>query len=270
MSSPLKTKLKSTINRIFKGEIPYVKDFTPLYNKEKKLMLSLSGKSGSVYAIKWFFFHSPFWHEAKNYPKWIHKYRQEVFHESKKNHAARLDFWQNPSSYTKIKLVRNPYSRAVSSYAHVLRYPKTLEKDIKAPLDKEGLSFTEFISWIETINIKTCNLHYSTQVHCFERLAEWNYDYLIKLESSGEGFAKLEKDFGLPSSPFEELRKSKHHSNHHQGAGFVGDERIPFGRSAPSKYPYFYNHELVERVRLLYAEDFERYGYSTEFEPPHL
>lgn len=269
MALPLKQTLQSIINRQFKGNLPKTRDFKPLYNKEKKFMLSLSAKSGSVYAVKWFFYHSLLWDEAKNYPQWIHKYRQDIHQHSKDYKNARLHFWQNPSNYTKIKLVRNPYSRAVSSYKHILRHPNLLRNDTKGSFSEDNLSFSEFIGWLEKLNIKTYNPHYRRQTHYFERFAEWDYDYLIKLESSQEDFAMLERRLGLPSSPFEELRESKHHSIHHQNTDFVGETHFSLGRSELSKYPYFYNKELVERVRALYQEDFENYGYSTEFNPPH-
>ncbi|MCP8899649.1 sulfotransferase family 2 domain-containing protein [Gilvimarinus xylanilyticus] len=175
-----------------------------------------------------------------------------------------------PSDFKKVKIVRNPYARAVSAYLHTLKRPELLHKDTAGQFNRMQYSFAEFIDTLERLEGKNIDPHYSPQTYDFERHAKWSYDWIIQLESCTEQLRELECAMDLGASPLEEFRESKHHSKRRTNSDkFVGHTSYRSGNIAHSAYPYFYNRDLVQRVHKLFKDDFSRYGYSDELELPH-
>lgn len=232
-------------------------------------MLSLSAKSGSLFGLSWFFYQAGLWEDVKNHPKWAHHYRQNVYYKSPGYPASYRSFFASPKTYTKIKLVRNPYSRAVSSYIHTLRTPEILYKDTKNRFTETEFSFETFLNEVEKLGTRSCDLHYRTQTHEYERQSQWDYEHIIQLESAFQDIPKLEKEYNLKTSPVKKFRESEHNSlRKKEGKHFVGNTAFASGYIKHSPYPYFYNTELAQKVQELYAEDFKNFGYSTTIELP--
>lgn len=251
---------------------PYAKarwGLLPLILDEKKLMLSLAPKSGSLFGVSWFFYQAGLWQDVEQHPKWAHHYRQEVYYKSPDYPASYRRFFASPEAYTKIKLVRNPYARAVSSYIHTLRTPHILYRDTKHRFTAKAFSFETFLNEVEKLGTRSCDVHYRTQTHEYERRSNWDYDHIIQLETAFENIPKLEQEYHLKKSPLENFRESEHNSlRKRDGDKFVGNTVFDSGYIKHSPFPYFYNRELAEKVRELYAEDFRNFGYPTAIETP--
>jgi len=242
----------------------------PLLLDEKKIMLSLSPKSGSLFGVSWFFYQANLWQDVKEHPKWAHHYRQEVYYKSPGYPASYRHFFASPETYTKIKLVRNPYSRAVSSYIHALRTPEILYRDTRNKFTATEFSFETFLAEVEKLGTRSCDVHYRTQTHEFERNSNWDYQHIVQLESAFKDIPKLEKIYDLKTSPLENFRESEHNSRRKKsGKNYVGSTVFSSGYIKHSPYPYFYNTELAQKVQELYAEDFRNFGYSTAIDLPH-
>jgi len=242
----------------------------PLLLDEKKIMLSLSPKSGSLFGVSWFFYQANLWQDVKEHPKWAHHYRQEVYYKSPGYPASYRHFFASPETYTKIKLVRNPYCRAVSSYIHALRTPEILYRDTRNKFTATEFSFETFLAEVEKLGTRSCDVHYRTQTHEFERNSNWDYQHIVQLESAFKDIPKLEKIYDLKTSPLENFRESEHNSRRKKsGKNYVGSTVFSSGYIKHSPYPYFYNTELAQKVQELYAEDFRNFGYSTAIDLPH-
>jgi hypothetical protein len=241
-----------------------------LVNTDKQIGLIWSAKAGSVFAIKWFLYHLGQLELAKSSTTFIHQYRSKLTenpqHVLDLKAALRLK-----DEYQFIKLVRNPFSRAVSSFIHCLNMVKKnnqvainlMTKSQTIPL-KEQYSFEEFIERISELDINNCNIHWRVQKHKAEREEIITVNHLVKLEESINGFKKIESSLRLEPSSILEFTKSNHHNrkaNDHNGS-FLGQLPLNFKvRANTPKYNFFYNDDLKNKVYTIYKEDFETYDY---------
>lgn len=239
----------------------------PLFSKDHNLALFFSAKAGCTFALKWFFFHTNYLDEALAYHPWIHEYRLNVFYklpEYKKNIHEILNEQTNT-----IKIVRDPYARAVSSYIHAARCGYENEKlshFLNRKVDKErGFSFREFVSYLGSIDLRRCNPHHRVQIHLSEEKGLVIPNYIVKLENSLDDFKQIETELGLRESDLVFLNHSGHHVPKNEENTFSGD--IPYsvhstkGLSFPS-YIKFYDDHLKKEIARLYQIDFDTYGYE--------
>jgi hypothetical protein len=99
-------------------ENAFQKRTKPLISDQLGMVVFLSPKVGFTYGCKWFFDHLGILEEALCYSEWIHDYRMEVFNKSVTYQQSLKAYIDHPAHFTTIKLVRDPYDRAVSSYIH--------------------------------------------------------------------------------------------------------------------------------------------------------
>jgi len=263
--------MKTTIADIKKTKKILSQDPGPLYSDAHKIALFFSAKSGCTFAVKWFFFQTGFLEVAKFYSDWIHDFRINVFYES---FGYKRSLHKVTNDDTKIiKVVRNPYSRAVSSYLHAIRYGYAdigLSAFFGRDIDRNhGLSFREYISYLEKVNLRKCNVHHRLQIHPAEIRGIVKPNYIVKLENSFEDFNKIEEELNLKSSSSINLRVSKHDTNRQEEFIFCGDKKFFRNQENPN-FPTsknFYDQELSERVLQLYKIDFEQYNYDTNMIP---
>jgi Sulfotransferase family len=243
----------------------------PIVDLKNKIVLLWSAKAGSVFAIKWMFRQMGLLEEALTFDRWVHHYRMNVFYDSDRYKAGVEDFLQSPSSYRFVKFVRSPFKRAVSSYVYVLQNMERnsdLAKTLIGADQKFTLSFSEFVTYLGTIDLRDCDVHYRTQTHELERQLCRGSMFLLNLDYSMESLPKLESYLGLSQTDPQQYRVSSHHAIRSAGtpAGFAGDQVFEFsdrGRAAVPDYRSFYNRDLEQRVYDLYVEDFLRYGFAT-------
>ena len=152
---------------------------------------------------------------------------------------------ESPDFY-RFTFVRNPYSRLVSTwkskilscapghdlYEAIRGHPPELQ-------NKSLVTFREFVEYIgSNCDLRVCNPHWRRQVDhlLFEALS---FSCVGTVENIAAGLSRFQQHLGLP-------------------------EPLLLGRSnttAPTALPT-YNPEMVEKVYMLYRDDFEKLGYD--------
>ena len=247
----------------------------PIYDADRKLVLMWSAKAGCTTAIKWFFQMMGLLDAALYYHPWIHVFRNQVYYKSqgfKKNVADILK-----GDYTFIKVVRDPFPRAVSSYVHVMKHKhehKGLRKAIAKRKANDSYSFREFVKYLQITGVEHCEIHHRQQIHPLELKGLVEVDYLVKVESFEEDIRNVEKSLGIPASDFAKLSKSSHHTKRIQSplGESVADIRFYIDKKARRPelpvYEMFYTHEIVDAVYDVYRKDFEAYNYARSLALP--
>jgi|GEM_PF-584329 len=242
----------------------------PLFSNKPKMALFWTPKSGCTFATKWFFYQIGILEKALKYNRFgfVHKYRGKVFYKKVEDAEIIQDILDG-KEVPIIKVVRNPYIRAVSSYTHAVKtgyddegISKFLGKQIT---EKDSFSFREFLNYLESINLRTANNHHGLQVHISEELGLVKPNYVVKLENSFEELRQVEIELGLRASDLKKLAESPHHTKKEETDEFCGDKRFLKGKN--TAFPNtinFYDDELKERVAKLYRVDFEAYGYDID------
>ena len=244
----------------------------PLHWPDRRLGLLWSAKGGCTLAVKWFFYQLGLLDEALEYSSWIHHYRVRVFCHSEQyregvQRAAR-------GGFRYIKVVRNPYQRAVGSFLHLVKTHGA--RDFHQPVDEylgrnldDGIRFREFVDFLETINLHGCDIHYRVQQHALEREGLIKANYLLRLGELERELPALERRLGLKQAPLSELGQSHHHTVSNESREFCGESLLTLSEEGQyPPYQSFYNEELAQRVAALYSCDFELYGFSSEM-PRH-
>ena len=236
-----------------------------LVDARQKIVLCWSAKSGATFGVKWFFVQTGLLEKALNHNGFVHLYRDDVYRFSKEHRQALGHFLKQPHEYEIIKIVRHPLKRAVSSYIHAVKYNFAYQ-DISRFLDRDidrakSFSFREFVGYLESLDVESCNIHFRTQLHPLERRGKITVDHIIDLEESHNKLGELEKSLGLRQTNLERLSKSIHNTTRTKTDGFYGDLQIKANDAVLPPAKNFYDSELLARVYKIYMEDFERYGY---------
>ena len=238
----------------------------PLIYPEKRLCLFFSAKAGCTFATKWFFFHQGILEEAMEFSNWVHDYRIRVYYKQEK-YREELNCVL-ADDYTRIKLVRSPYQRAVSSYLHAIK-TKYADKLLAEFLDREvnyenKFTFEEFVDFLQTEDISTCNPHHRMQIDPLELTEALQFNKIIKLEESFDGFNRIEKETGLEKTNMEKFSQSYHHTKKIDNKIYCGNVLFKTRDKKFGEYKNFYNQSSKSIIRSIYAVDFESYDYSTE------
>lgn len=252
----------------FKSFISPYKTFeknAPLVSKEKKIALFWSPKTGCTFTTKWFFSQTGHLESALKYHKFVHKYRIQVYQKSIEHKESLKDLIRHPESYRILKIVRDPYLRAVSSYIHTNknRFSDQVISDfLKRKVDETNrFSFSEFIHYLETVNINECDPHYKAQTHTLELHKGITPTFTINLPNSVDELSQLELKLNLNQTKIGSFIHSSHHTIRQDSNEFVGTKIFPIIDN--DKYPEannFYNDKLKLMVHNIYKEDFNRYS----------
>ncbi|MGK0296817.1 MAG: hypothetical protein ACI9XC_000410 [Gammaproteobacteria bacterium] len=238
----------------------------PLIYPEKKICLYFSAKAGCTLATKWFFYQQGLLNEALAYNAWVHEYRRFIYNKTAtyKNELNQV----KSSEYFRIKLVRSPYQRAVSSYIHAVMHNHInteMTEFLARPLTAEHrFSFEEFISFLEKTGVQDCNPHNRVQALPEEQENKLSFSYIIKIENSHAEFKEIEKKLNLKNSDFESLSESYHHRKKVPSEGYNGDKIMGRINKLFFEYESFYNKSLKDQVAKLYACDFFQYQYKID------
>ncbi len=179
---------------------------TPLIHPEKKIMLIFSPKSACSSAVIWFFHHMGLAQEAEQYDHWPHKYRIDRFYSRPEVKAAARAIPLR--DFRIVRVIRDPVDRAVSSYRHALGtgYAReTIRTALGIDTVTDGLSFSQFIDFLETEDLTRCNPHHRVQENPLESLVDPHRTINISKEDLFEGLRDFEIQCGLPPTDFERL-----------------------------------------------------------------
>lgn len=221
-----------------------------VHNKNKsnyKFIIDWSPKAGCSVICKIFFDYMDELEGALKYHPWIHNSRDNYY--NKYGTVNRELLLSN--KIIKIKFVRNPYSRAVSSYIHVMR------TYLKKNFNNEDMSFYTFLLNLEKKK-NPCEIHYNLQMIYSEK--ENTFNHIIKIENLEKEIKNLNKQYNLN---LNHDFTSHHHVNKHRIDINVSDVKF----SQISKIPYynnFYDEKTKNLVDKIYKPDIIRYNYTFE------
>ncbi|KRF18676.1 sulfotransferase family 2 domain-containing protein [Paenibacillus sp. Soil787] len=237
---------------------------SPYSHMNFPIILYWSPKAGCTTLLKWFLYQADLLDVALEYHPWVHQY--EVFIKSKPEYIDELlSSLPYKDSY---KLVRNPYTRAVSGFLMLFTYMDTILQSVKEhlyndPHSPKGLSFKQFLYYLKDLGVGHGHIefHFAMQY----REGEEHYiDQYIYLENLSDELAKLERKYSLKKSNLSDLSNSHHHFSSlmtHRGNFANVSFTDPAFPKLPT-YSSFYDYEAIQLVRELYKKDFEKYGYS--------
>lgn len=232
----------------------------PVIDRKNKIIMFFSLKAGCTVALRMFFDHMGLSEEIQKYRAahrkrvsrkvlWEHRFRANYFY---KNYGTPTDEEINDPNYFKFKVVRNPYTRAVSGYIHSITW------------DGFRGSFARFV---KTFRFKGCNAHLKPQSESPEVLSKINR--IVKIENLDNDIKEIN---GLIGSNFRADYTSFHHLTKTDGTEFVGQKVF---RRAPKKdppspsipdYRYFYNKKIADKVAQIYHKDLLNFGYGFPYE----
>jgi hypothetical protein len=246
-----------------------------LHHKDMPVAFLWTPKAGCTSLIKWFFFQIGVLDAALALHAFVHVYREQVFMKREGYFLEGLELML-AGEVPVIKLVRDPYARAVSSFAQVLKlhdhpkidWPRKLRRRI---LDRLGeaapesaLSFHQFLRGVEAIGVASAKLnrHVGQQYYKGE---EHIRSRAVRLENFTPEIAALEKEFGLKPALLEDLTASEHHRR--KVAAVPGSlagrmaTAADFPPAATPSYDAFYDEETRCLAARVFAADFSAYDY---------
>lgn len=254
---------------------------TPLYNEEFPVVLLWSQKAGCTSLVKWFFFQIGLLDEAINYHPWIHNYENEVYIK-KNNYNKEVKKILLNSNMEVIKLVRDPYKRAVSSFLELSHEgPLKIEshfaykewRRIREIIynDKNsvmGISFKQYLYYLKEVgvDVDSINGHFAQQYIEGEEQFVTKYIYLEDFDNE---IRELEKKYCLKTSPLIDITNSGHHRakkmKESEDYSNVIITEETFYKENPPTYTSFYNDETLALVEEIFKKDIEVYGYRRPF-----
>jgi hypothetical protein len=235
-----------------------------LISLEKNILFGFTPKAGCTGISKLFFNHIGEIEKAMSFGALTHQYRKIY---SQTNPVKFEHF--NSKKIVKLKFVRNPYTRAVSSYFHLIKNRVYAEEIINFIGVKsiDEISFNMFLSFLATQNLKRCDPHIGMQFLPGENQLFF-FDEIIKIEELEERLDSINKKYKIKIAFPLNLKKSNHHLKKIQTTElFVGDFPSTYfingdtQKLAIPNYKFFYNDEIKNKVENLYKLDFDAYKY---------
>lgn len=246
-----------------------------------------SEKAGCTSLLKWFLAHTGELAEAQAYSDWIHDWELAVM-TSRPGYAEQV-IDRIAGGAPVVKLVRDPFERAVSGYLMMFilddasgHFTVPMRRSIRAlvygdPDVPFSFSFLDHLRWLEThavdgtlpIDASThLDDHLAPQVVPMERhLADLR---LLRLERFDDEIERLTHDLGLAPVELGALTTSHHHTV--RAADLDLDPEVVVRLHVPiptqgGEYPLpptsaFATPQTVETVARLYRADYDAYGYE--------
>ena len=223
----------------------------------KNILIDWTPKSGCTTVCKMIFKYLGILDEALKYSKWIHDYRMHKYY-SKYGEIDKESLLHGKySKYLIIKFVRNPYSRAVSSYIHAMKSIKLIEL-----IGLDNISFIHFLTLIRNKNITVEEGHWRIQKLSYENdnnKKNLNIKY-IKIENIKDELNILKKNNNIDL--YYDFTSNHHIKKKDNINKFVGNIKFKNLNNKFPKYRYFYNDKIRKLVEEIYFNDIKTYNYS--------
>lgn len=214
-----------------------------LYHPNSRVVLGWSPKAGCTVVLKMFLNDCGLLEEALRYSNWVHDYR-DAFLSPCPVEATGI--------VARIKFVRNPYARAVSSYLSIClgRYRQFPMFD-----HFDHLSFEIFLQYLASGGL-TSDFHLDKQYREGE-----HYDEIVRIEDMDAVMPLLNQKYGLALnwnfSSGHHITKQPNLTTEYQGAKDFSKVFYEIG-----SYKQFYNETNRRLVQNIYADDILNYGYT--------
>lgn len=243
----------------------------PLLDPRRKLMVIFSPRSACSSVVVWFFKLIGQAKAARDYDPWPHNYRIDVYYRSALYYQALLD---DLARYRPIRVVRNSYERVTSSFRHALATGYADERIARAlsghHVAERGLSFREFLDFLDTEDLKTCDPHHGLQMHAIEELLQPHWTINVSSEDLFGRLNAIEAELRLKKTDFSALAWLRE---------LEAERRIPridqldepyttrLTRDQARRGPWpkaelLLTEAACDRIATLYARDIERYRHT--------
>ena len=259
----------------------------PLQQPDFPVAVCWSAKSGCTTVLKWFLSHNRLLDQALAYSRWVHDYRQQKLFQAPgyRRQCERL-FKKRSRNRFIVKVIRDPATRAVSSFLHYQRCGYDLQRfpdaavvtkwKIAVGLERQsGLSFRQFLMFVTSQRLNGCRLnpHFRPQ---FDPQQDPCIDACIRLEDLADGLRAVEDRVGLPHIALPGLSQSAHHNPATAGhawpthaAAFPADQNTLNELGTPPAQA-FLDPETKMLIRMAYGSDYEAYGEYYDAAPAAL
>ena len=250
-------------------------DPPPLIHPRGRFIVVFSAKSACTNVLIWFLTQLGHARAARDFHIWPHEYRTTVYYYS---NLYRNAFQSDLRQFKVIRVVRDPFDRAASSFRHVVRYDVcdgAINRRVgRRSMERDGLSFSEFLSFLDRTDLRTCDPHLAVQRHPIEDKLKVDYLINVSRDNLFERLNRIEVELDLKPTRLEKDRWVKALRTHNRPQGEL-DERIDIythrltrDQAASGPWPSvkaLLTEEAQARIAKLYARDIESY---TEWAEP--
>lgn len=241
----------------------------PLILPQARTIVIFAQKSACTNVVIWYLHHIGHAKAARDFHYWPHNYLYRVLHYSQfYRDAYKLDL----SSFTVLRVVRDPFERTVSSFRHALRHDFA-DADIAKKLGgrvvaAKGLSFAGFLDFLEALDIVDCDRHFCLQRHPIEDKLPVHHLIDVTRQDLFARLNEIETLVGLPRSNMEAHPWVKHLRGHNRPKQELGDADDLYARALTRnqartgpwpRYEALLTPEARARIARLYAVDIEAY-----------
>lgn len=235
-----------------------------LISLEKNILFGFTPKAGCTGISKLFFNHIGEIEKALSTGGLTHQYRIKY---TKVNPISFKNF--NSNKIIKLKFVRNPYTRAVSSFFHAIKN-KVYREEINEFLGIENIqkaTFFGFLKFLKTKNLNQGDPHLGMQFLPGENHL-FSYNEVIKIEELEERLREINSKYKIKIILPPNFKKSNHHLKKLASKEiFAGD--LPYSHFLNKEnkkleipnYKCFYNDDIKTQIEQLYKLDIEAYEY---------
>jgi len=256
----------------------------PLQHADFPVVVCWSAKSGCTTVLKWFLAHNGLLEEATAYSGWIHDYRQHRL-ERASGYRRQCKKLFNDSRRDKyiIKVIRDPASRAVSSFLHVLRVSHDTEhwpvaiavahwKEVAGLSRQRGLSFRQFLQFVNAEQLKKSSLETHIRPQ-YDSNQDPRVHAYVRLENLTVDLELVEEHCELPHVNLGELSKSSHHNlptATHAWPANVSEVAADYDTLKELGTPSakdFLDPETQLLIQTTYWSDYEAYGHHYDGAP---
>jgi hypothetical protein len=240
----------------------------PLLLWPEKIGVIWSAKSACTTVLLWYLWHRNLLQAAHAYNSWPHTFRNQMLYadETYRTWANQMDV----GSWTWLRIIRDPYKRAVSSYRHALAngYESRKMSHRLKRLPEVGYSFEEFLDYLLRINITACNLHHKQQFHPLEELVAPSRIINVDKVDLMQSLAEIDVGLETPQEPVEALHAAVANINSwHKARPSSVDRDVSAVVLAQSDargewpaYSCFLNESTRAKIATVYAVDISRYA----------
>jgi len=226
---------------------------------DKKIVADWTAKAGCTIAMKMLFTYMNVLEEALAYKhprKWVHDFRQDVYYD---RYGRVTEEIMSSTDYIKLKFVRNPFNRAVSSFIHCCKHPFLL-----AEYENSNPSFTDFLKLLHSkkLGINCGGGHYRVQNWDINR----TYDEIIQIENLNDHIDIINKKYNVN---LQSRFSSGHHvkkKNYVKNFGNAKRNEVlnyfeSNNQESPT-YDSYYSDENFQMVSEIYNDDIIPLGYQ--------
>lgn len=255
------------------GQLLWV-DPPPLIDPLKRLIVVFAQKSACTNVAIWFFHQLGHGKAARDYSDWPHHYRIDVYYRSRFYHEA---YEMDLSAFSLLRVVRDPFDRAASCFRHAVAHDfadKAIAKRLgRTNIAEQGLSFSEFLDFLEACDLTDCDPHFRLQKHPIEDKLPVRYLIDVSKEDLFTRLNQVEADLGLATTDFAKIPWFNSVAAYHNPrpvSSLANDAYTQrFTRTMARGGPWPSPRALLTpaakaRIARLYAVDFDAYWPSPE------